>query len=452
VDGNTYYADNDGDGMGDANSTISECALPSGYSENDYDCNDSNGAEPVVADSVNGSNAGSGTWADPYFSLQDAIDDAYACVVALRGTYAEAIDLGGKSIDIWGVDGSDYTTIDPNATVCTYANPNDCEAAVTIASGNSASSHLHGFTIAGGSGHVTSSSTNTTCADSSASHAGSNTCTVTIFEYYGGGLYINGDDPELSDIVVRDNTLPEFTQVSMGSYTQYWLYSYGGGIAILNSATDLTGISVTGNYADQGGGIYVSDGAVTSIEQSKITDNSATDGAGVEVSTGTAYLTNTALYCNTADTDGGGLFTEVSGLAYLVNTVFYQNDAAAGTTHGADAYVGASTGFYLYNSIVEARSGAVALYGVGSGSIEYSNVRNDGTGGIYGGSLSGGVGTISSGNNFTSVTCDGNPLNDDFTLRSGSASINAGNPNVSYNDVDGTRNDMGAHGGPGGNW
>jgi hypothetical protein len=42
--------------------------------------------------------------------------------------------------------------------------------------------------------------------------------------------------------------------------------------------------------------------------------------------------------------------------------------------------------------------------------------------------------------------------NDNFTLRSGSSSIDAGNPASVYNDYDGTRNDMGPKGGPGGNW
>ena len=40
----------------------------------------------------------------------------------------------------------------------------------------------------------------------------------------------------------------------------------------------------------------------------------------------------------------------------------------------------------------------------------------------------------------------------DFHLQSGSPCIDAGDPSVEYNDFDGTRNDMGAYGGPQGNW
>jgi hypothetical protein len=41
---------------------------------------------------------------------------------------------------------------------------------------------------------------------------------------------------------------------------------------------------------------------------------------------------------------------------------------------------------------------------------------------------------------------------EDFTLTSLSPAIDVGNPAAGYNDVDGTRNDMGAYGGPSGAW
>ena len=52
---------------------------------------------------------------------------------------------------------------------------------------------------------------------------------------------------------------------------------------------------------------------------------------------------------------------------------------------------------------------------------------------------------------FTDWTDDGTD-NDDLSLAARSALIDAGNPSSSYYDADGSRNDIGAYGGPGGGW
>ena len=39
-----------------------------------------------------------------------------------------------------------------------------------------------------------------------------------------------------------------------------------------------------------------------------------------------------------------------------------------------------------------------------------------------------------------------------YELSSGSTCVDAGNPSSSYNDEDGSRNDLGAYGGPYGSW
>jgi len=50
---------------------------------------------------------------------------------------------------------------------------------------------------------------------------------------------------------------------------------------------------------------------------------------------------------------------------------------------------------------------------------------------------------------------DANPLFagvSDYELQDGSPCIDTGNPGVQYDDADGSRNDMGAYGGPNGDW
>ena len=454
--GTIYYADADSDGFGDnsgaSGSTIEACALPSGYAENAYDCNDSEPLEPVVADATLGSSSGDGTLSNPYDSVQDAVDASYECVVVYQGTYYESVDMSGKTIDLWGIEGSDLTTIDANATVCTYVNPTACESALTIASATGASPTIHGFTFSGGSGAYSSTIASTTCADSSASHTGRTTCTVTTYEYCGGGIYINGDDPAISDSEVAANTLPDFIQQSTGSYTQTWMYSYGGGICVRDSLATFENVDVNGNYADQGGGIYGDNGANFTYTHGQVNENDAEDGGGVFLSAASASFTNAAVLCNSAVVDGGGLFTEVSGTATFTNTVFYKNTSAiTGTTRGTDAWIGTSTTFNLYNSIVEANTVVASLYGAGSGTLTYNDVYNA-AGAEYAGTFAAGTGSISVGSEVTSVRCDNNPNNDNITLKATAAGRNAGDPSSSFNDTDGSQNDMGGYGGPGGSW
>ena len=66
--------------------------------------------------------------------------------------------------------------------------------------------------------------------------------------------------------------------------------------------------------------------------------------------------------------------------------------------------------------------------------INYSNIEEG----------AGGTGNIAQNPLFI------NDSNGDYHLQQGSPCIDAGDPDTAYNDIDGTRNDMGAFGGPGG--
>ncbi len=452
IDGNTYYADDDGDSFGDPSSTDSECSQPSGYVENSYDCDDTDAGEPVVADAYGGSSTGNGSAANPYSSLQDAVDDAWSCVIAYSGTYTEAIDLDGKSLDLWGVEGSELTTIDAALTPCDYTNPYDCSSALTIASGTSASPYVHGFTISGGTGGVDVTTSSAACADSSASHNGTTTCTVYTFTYCGGGVYVAGDDPVLDDVILYNNSLPDFDQVVVGSYEQWWLYSYGGGICVSDGNVTMDSVWMVTNDADAGGGLYVGATANVEFEHGVVAENNATDGGGIMVSGGTFSGTNAVVACNEATTDGGGVFGDDTAAMFLENMSLYGNESdTSGTARGADAWVPSTATFWMVNSIVENDVDTALMYGDGSATLEYNNVYNDSAVGTnYGGSWSAGSGSISAGGNFTRARCDGNPYNDDWTLDSYSSSVDAGDADSAYNDADGSRNDQGAYGGPGG--
>ncbi len=454
TDGTTFYADDDGDGFGDAGDYVSECAMPSGYVANAYDCDDVDSGEPTVADAYAGSSAGDGSLGAPYDSIQDAIDAADECVIAYPGTYTESIDLGGKSLDVWGVQGSELTTIDPSYSVCSSSNPASCAAAVEIGSASGASPTLHGFTITGGTGAWSSTTTSETCADSSAAHDGSNTCSVTTFNYCGGGVHVDGDDPIFDDVIITGNSLPPMEQASTGDYTQAWLYSYGGGLCVTGGIVTLTNSYVVTNTADTGGGIYANASSLVSFDQGLVGENSASDGGGIAVSDATVSSTNSIWACNGASTDGGGAFLEGSSTATYENAVFFGNSSStSGTARGADIWASSSSSLVLMNAIVENNIATGLLYGTGSSTLTYNDVHNaDASGSTYEGSWSAGAGSISVGSNFVSAACDGNAWNDDWTLTAASNAIDGGNPAAAYDDADGSNNDMGAYGGPGGVW
>jgi hypothetical protein len=104
------------------------------------------------------------------------------------------------------------------------------------------------------------------------------------------------------------------------------------------------------------------------------------------------------------------------------------------------------------------------VYGAGTGvgilvdrGATFTGLYNDvfgNAGGGYSGITdpTGTSGNISSNPRFTTFTDDGDFSDDDLRLGSSSPCINTGNPSAAYNDPDGSRNDMGAFGGPGGSW
>ena len=93
----------------------------------------------------------------------------------------------------------------------------------------------------------------------------------------------------------------------------------------------------------------------------------------------------------------------------------------------------------VMNNIIIGSSYSVAIYSKGQTNSNYNNLWNHSKN--YDG-ISGGIGDLSANPLFADST------RSDFHLKPGSPCIDAGNPDPIYNDLDGSRNDMGAFGGP----
>ena len=100
---NTYYADTDSDGYGDASTTTQACDPPSGYVTDDTDCDDTNG-------SVN-----PGATEDCFDGIDNDCDGVVDCATCVYETINFSDFENGLSI--WNDGGSDcaLTQLNPNS-------------------------------------------------------------------------------------------------------------------------------------------------------------------------------------------------------------------------------------------------------------------------------------------------------------------------------------------------
>ncbi len=317
VDASTWYADADGDGHGDINSTTQDCTAPTGYvgttddcddsdatvnpSATDDDCNqvdndcdgsqDEDGVDtdgdgtldcddicPVYAKWSNTSGDGSQT--DPYKSINDAIalrgafcDD----IVLLNGTYDETVDFGGADLTLRALNVGSVTLQAPSGG-----------SVVTIASGESSDATLDGLKIKSGTGTtgdgiVLSSSTR-----------------------HGGGLFVWESDPTITDCTIESNTVTgtgggalfyDYEGLFEGNVVKDNEASEdGGGLALIASGGEFSSNTLEKNKANasggSGGGIYVLEGAPT-LDANLLKDNEAEDlGQGVLLHDSAGSFTN----------------------------------------------------------------------------------------------------------------------------------------------------------------
>jgi len=395
------------------------------------------------------------------FSLiQEAIDEAENgdTILVNPGTYREKISFHGKNI----VVGSMFVTTGDTSYISTTIIRGGDGSVVTFDSGEDSTALLSGFIIIDGSGEY-----------------------IPGWGHYGGGIYCSSSNPRLSNLRIKDNyteigggialfssdpilenvtvynnhalevggiycrdSNPRLKNVMIRGNGSWTTSSRGGGISLINSNPYMENVIIKDNeYGYGGGGIYMSGSNLTLINGKIINNgNDSGEGGGIQSNDSNILLKNVIIAKNRYSIRGGGIFCNNSSLT-LENVTLTDNE---GREYGGGILCANSSNITVMNSIFWNNYFGEIFFNDTSCSIKvsYSDIQ-------------GGEEGIVNNNNDTIDWQDGNidkdPLfadseNNDFYLQQGSPCIDAGNPALEHNDPDGSRNDMGAYGGPSGDW
>ena len=233
-------------------------------------------AATIHVDTTNCPGPGDGSEADPYCSIQTAIDNAVDTdeIVVAPGTYVETINLLGKAIWLHSSDGPEVTIINALAS----------GTVVTANSGEGPGTTVEGFTLMGGVAAASSGFT------------------------VGGGM-----DIAFSDLTVRDC-------IVLGNVAVF-----GGGMNIEGGSPVIVGCLFVGNHGGTGGGgLSAFASSPTVIGCRFVGNSSSSDGGGMWLGGGENFVAGCTFLQNTAVGSGGGLLN-ANGNSTVVNCLFADN-------------------------------------------------------------------------------------------------------------------------------
>ena len=374
----TYYADGDGDGYGDPETTQAAESQPEGYVTDNTDCDDTDdsinpGAQEIPDDGID--NNCKGLYAKTYY--EDGDGDGYGDP---ETTQAAESQPEGYVIDNTDCDDTDETINPAAPEICDDGIDNDCDGLIdelcsvgvprdygTIQEAIDAASHYSEVLVDDGTyvenidlrgKGITLKSVNG--AESTVIDGGANG-TVVTFEsekevstidgftitngtgtdlyddvyLYGGGILCIKSSPEIIDCTISNNSSgeggsgggiycdsdsqPTITDSTIAGNTG----DFGGGIWCSSQIT-IIGCTITGNSAYKGGGIHCYSSSTTMITNCTIDVNSAFFGGGIYCNSSSPTIMNSTISNNFAGT-GVGITLYGSSEATVVNSIFWEN-------------------------------------------------------------------------------------------------------------------------------
>ncbi len=430
ADATTWYRDVDGDGDGDMAMMVTQCDEPAGYVSNADDCNDSDAAISTDATEVcNGIDD----------NCSGVVDDGMTVVTAVDSL---AVALGSASDgDVFCVSGTHTGSfvVNDEITLVGRDGPGSTEM-VGVGTARvlnlRANATVRGFTIRGGSANL------------------------------GAGVQVeSGATAELEDVVIRDNRA-----VNIGLGQGVGLYVPVGATANLRNV-DIRNNLVRGNGRHRGIGAYITgrcemNNVSVRGNRAEVTVGTEIYGVGITVEGMSGYLRadnliilgnhGEYLHDGIGQNWGIGLNVQDGADAEIANAVIAGNHQVGGNVNiGVGVCVSWADATFtnvinaFNTSTLAARGNGYRKNGGGTMLVTYGAVfgntsPTDGSSSDY--HNVGATSSLSVDPMF--VDTSGAASSWDVSLAGGSACIDAGNPALV--DGDGSRSDMGAYGGLGG--
>jgi len=266
----------------------------------------------------------------------------------------------------------------------------------------------------------------------------------------GGGVHASGT------AIIRNCLIRNNFAINNDTKTQIYPYGMGGGVFLQNEAK-LIKCRVASNRSDRvgggiltdgnnsiinctidnnasslfygGGGLFQYEGGQLLIRNTNFIRNYTNMMGGAMIIIGNAEIYN-CLFEKNRNRNGGGILIEGPGAANIVNCFFYNNMSSSRNYSGAVVSRGEVS---IMNTIIWMNSGYkdFKLFSKHSNYTISDEFKTES-----------GVGNLISNPSFINI--EGR----NYRLSEGSPGVNAGHPSETYNDADGTRNNIGIYGGP----
>ena len=272
--------------------------------------------------------------------------------------------------------------------------------------------------------------------------AASNGDTIQVAEgTYVETFYMQGKNVQLlggysSDFSVRD--IAEYTTIIDGNQANAVIHIGNGE----GTSTKIDGFTITNGSVNNGGGIRCYNGSPV-ISNNIFTGNtSGNAGGGISVEGGSLPTIINNVFANNTSGTGGGLYLGTNSDCVVRNNTFYKNTASNGGGIQCEACSPTLINNIIISNTATGSGGGIGCSYSATPIITYCDVWNNTapTGADYK-DCSAGTGCISQDPKFKDAS------NNNYVLHYSSPCIDKGDPASTYNDPDGSPNDMGAYGG-----